>query len=209
MISWLEDYDIVLASGSPRRREILAMTGLPFRVDTSVDVDESYPADLPPAQVAEFLARKKCEAHAINLAPKTLVIAADTVVMAEGEIFGKPVDEEDARRMLAKLAGHTHTVVTGVALATIQGEASFSTHTEVDFAPLSAEEINYYVERYHPLDKAGSYGIQEWIGAIGVEAIRGSFYNVMGLPVQRLYSMLKNGPLPERITSPAAGCPKV
>ncbi|MDE6382815.1 MAG: Maf family nucleotide pyrophosphatase [Paramuribaculum sp.] len=199
MIDWLKDYDIILASGSPRRREILAMTGLPFRVDTSVEVDESYPDTLPVEEVAGYLARKKCDAHARNLPPRTLVIAADTVVIAGGRILGKPADEADARRMLSALAGRTHTVVTGVAVATDTGSASFSTATEVDFAPLSAEEIDYYVANYRPLDKAGSYGIQEWIGAIGVEAIRGSFYNVMGLPVQRLYSMLKQGPLPETV----------
>lgn len=199
VIDWLKDYDIILASGSPRRREILAMTGLPFRVDTSVEVDESYPDTLPAEEVARYLACKKCEAHACNLPPRTLVIAADTVVIADGRILGKPADEEDARRMLAALAGRTHTVVTGVAVATATGSAGFSAATEVDFAPLSAVEIDYYVANYRPLDKAGAYGIQEWIGAIGVEAIRGSFYNVMGLPVQRLYSMLKQGPLPETV----------
>lgn len=199
VIDWLKDYDIILASGSPRRREIMAMTGLPFRVDTSVEVDESYPAGLPAEEVAEYLARKKCEAHARNLPERTLVIAADTVVIADGRILGKPAHEDEARRMLATLAGRTHTVVTGVAVATASGESSFSATTEVDFAPLSAEEIDYYVTRFRPLDKAGAYGIQEWIGAVGVEAIRGSFYNVMGLPVQRLYSMLKQGPLPERV----------
>lgn len=205
VIDWLKDYDIILASGSPRRREILSMTGLPFRVDTSASVDESYPEDLPAAQVAEYIARKKCEAAARNIGPQTLVIAADTIVVADGRILGKPADDADARNMLSVLAGRTHTVVTGVALATAAGATSFSTSTEVDFAPLSPDEIAYYVEHYRPLDKAGAYGIQEWIGAVGVEAIRGSFYNVMGLPVQRLYSILKQGPLPERIVPPIPG----
>lgn len=197
MIDWIKDYDIVLASGSPRRREILSMTQLPFRVDTSIDVDESYPADISAAEVPEYLARKKCAAHAGHLDDRTLVIAADTVVIADGRILGKPADEADARRMLELLAGRTHSVITGVAVATRTAMRSFSALTEVDFASLTDAEIDYYIEHFRPLDKAGAYGIQEWIGAIGVEAIRGSFYNVMGLPVQRLYSMLKQGPLPD------------
>lgn len=187
----LRDYELILASGSPRRRELLAMLDIDFRVDTSHSVDETVPDGLDASEVAPYLSRLKAEAYPLLPGEKKLVITADTVVILDGEVLGKPLDEADARRMLARIQGRTQKVVTGVTLRTPERMTTFSAESEVDFAPLTDEEIAYYVGRYKPLDKAGAYGIQEWIGAAGIRRINGSFYNVMGLPVQRLYSMLK------------------
>ena len=172
----LKSYDIILASGSPRRRELLSMLDIDFRVDTSHSVDETVPDGLSADEVAPYLSRLKAMAYPISAGEHNLVIAADTVVIIDGEVLGKPVDKNDACRMLDCLQGREQKVITG---------------TIVEFAPLSKDEISYYVERYSPLDKAGAYGIQEWIGAAGIKGINGSFYNVMGLPVQRLYAYLK------------------
>ncbi len=187
----LRDYELILASGSPRRRELLAMLDIDFRVDISHSVDETVPDGLDASEVAPYLSRLKAEAYPLLPGEKKLVITADTVVILDGEVLGKPLDEADARRMLARIQGRTQKVVTGVTLRTSERMTTFSAESEVDFAPLTDEEIAYYVDRYKPLDKAGAYGIQEWIGAAGIRRINGSFYNVMGLPVQRLYSMLK------------------
>lgn len=187
----LRDYDIILASGSPRRRELLAMLDVDFRVDTSHPVDETVPAGLPAVEVAPYLSRLKAEAYPLASGERKLVITADTVVIIDGEVLGKPADEADARKMLGRLQGRTQKVITGVTVRTPEEMTTFSALSEVEFAPLTDEEIAYYVERYRPLDKAGAYGIQEWIGAAGIKGITGSFYNVMGLPVQRLYSLLK------------------
>jgi len=185
----LENYHIVLASNSPRRRELLAGLGLDFEVNVVKGIDESYPDSLPVEQIAEYIAEKKSEAY--PLSPAELLITADTIVVAQGAVLGKPKDAADARRMLRMLSGQTHHVITGVCLATRERRSRFSSVTEVTFAKLTDEEIDYYISNYQPYDKAGSYGIQEWIGYIGVEGIRGSFYNVMGLPVQRIYQELK------------------
>lgn len=187
----LEKYSIVLASASPRRRELLGMLGLPFTVAPKTDVDESYPTNLPAAEVAPYLARLKSDAW--PPATGQMVITADTVVIAaDGTILGKPSGEADARSMLRRLAGGPHTVVTGVAVATTVRREIISCSTDVYFGHLTQEEIDYYVSRFTPLDKAGAYGIQEWIGAAAVERIDGSFYNVMGLPVHALYTLLRD-----------------
>jgi len=188
----LKNYDIVLASASPRRRELLGLLDIDFRVDTSHSVDEVVPDGLPVEEVAPYLSRLKAGAYPVAPGDSTLVIAADTVVVIDGEVLGKPADRADACRMLAVLQGREQKVITGVTVRTAAVMTTFSAESVVEFAPLSADEIEYYVERYSPLDKAGAYGIQEWIGAAGISGIRGSFYNVMGLPVQRLYSVLKD-----------------
>ncbi|MDR2042560.1 MAG: Maf-like protein [Tannerella sp.] len=182
---------IVLASRSPRRRELLSGLGLDFEVRVIPGIDESYPAGLPPAEIPCAIARKKAEAYRPDMKEDELIITADTVVILDNGILGKPRDREEALGMLHRLAGRTHEVVTGVVLADCHRQSAFSVISEVDFAPLRDEEIRYYVDTFHPYDKAGAYGIQEWIGYIGVQGIRGSFYNVMGLPVQQLYRELE------------------
>jgi len=189
MLENLNKYDIVLASNSPRRRELLADLDVRFRVETLPGIRESYPDDLPVKQIPEYLSRLK--ANAYSLAPGELLITADTVVILGEEVLGKPADEAHAHRMLRDLAGKTHSVVTGVTVSTQGRTETFGCETLVTFAQLTDDEIDWYVNRYRPMDKAGAYGIQEWIGCIGVTDIEGSFYNVMGLPVQRLYTLLK------------------
>lgn len=176
---------IVLASHSPRRQELLKGLGVDFSVNVINGIDESYPATMPKEEVAEHLAVKKREAYKVG--EDELLITADTIVVVDDEILGKPKDAADARRMLRTISGRTHKVVTGVCLAMATECRSFSVATEVTFRQLRDSEIDYYVERYKPFDKAGAYGIQEWIGYVGVEGIRGSYYNVMGFPVQRVY----------------------
>ena len=184
-------YHIVLASNSPRRKELLAGLGLPFEVRVLKDIDESYPHDLPVSEVALYIAGKKADAYRSVIQPDELIITADTVVIVGDEILGKPVDEADAVRMLRELSGRTHQVTTGVCLLTPTQERRFAVTTDVTFKTLTDEEIHYYVDHYKPFDKAGAYGIQEWIGYIGVTGLHGSYYNVMGLPVQRIYSELQ------------------
>lgn len=176
---------IVLASHSPRRQELLKGLGVDFSVNVINGIDESFPASMPKEEVAEHLAVKKREAYKVG--EDELLITADTIVVVDDEILGKPKDADDARRMLHTISGRVHKVVTGVCLATTTESRSFSVTTEVKFRQLRDSEIDYYVERYKPFDKAGAYGIQEWIGYVGVEGIRGSYYNVMGFPVQRVY----------------------
>ncbi len=190
MLDNLKNYNIVLMSGSPRRRELLARLGLPFTVGRS-DIDESYPAGLRHEEIPVYLSRLKAEHCRPAMGERHLVIAADTIVWCGNKVLGKPSTDDEARSMLAGLSGRQHSVVTGVTLRTATCMKSFYVETAVVFAELSAEEIDYYVETFHPLDKAGAYGIQEWIGMIGVKEISGSFYNVMGLPVCRLYDELK------------------
>ena len=190
MLDNLNKYRIVLASNSPRRRELLSGLGISYEVRVLPDVEESYPAALPVGEIAEYIAREKAEAYKSVMTDDELLITADTVVVCKGEVMGKPVDEADARRMLHKLSGCTHQVTTGVCLTTIGAHRSFSVTTNVSFKNLSDEEIDYYVANYRPMDKAGAYGIQEWIGYIGVTGLEGSYFNVMGLPVQRIYKEL-------------------
>ena len=186
-----DKYKIVLASNSPRRKELLAGLGLPFEVRVLEGIDESYPASLPADDVALYIAGKKADAYRATLAADELVITADTVVIVDGEILGKPADETDAVRMLRAISGRTHQVTTGVCLLTRETERRFAVTTDVTFKQLTDEEIRYYISRYRPFDKAGASGIQEWIGYIGVTGLRGSYYNVMGLPVQRIYEAIR------------------
>lgn len=191
MLENLSDYHIVLASNSPRRRELLSGLGLTYEVRTMPGVDESYPETLQREEIPIHISLKKAEAYLSTLKSDELLITADTIVWLDGRVLGKPVDEFDACQMLRDLSGRTHLVITGVTLATTSFQKSFATVSQVTFANLTDDEIQYYVNRYRPMDKAGSYGIQEWIGFIGVERIEGSYFNVMGLPVQRLYRELK------------------
>lgn len=186
-----KEHHIILASNSPRRKELLAGLGMPFEVRVLQDIDESYPGDLPVSEVALYIAGKKADAYRATLADDELVITADTVVIVGDEILGKPVDEADAERMLRLISGRTHQVTTGVCMLTRETERCFAVTTDVTFKPLSDDEIRYYITRYKPFDKAGAYGIQEWIGYIGVTGLHGSYYNVMGLPVQRIYETLQ------------------
>ena len=185
-----QQYKIVLASNSPRRKELLAGLGVDFEVRVIKGIDERYPHDLPTQKIAEYISKKKAAAYLEAIAPDELVITADTVVILGDQVMGKPHDEAEACRMLRQLSGQTHQVVTGVTLTTQHRQQSFSVVTDVTFKTLSEDEINYYVDRYKPLDKAGAYGIQEWIGYIGVTALHGSYFNVVGLPVQRIYEAL-------------------
>ena len=183
-------YKLILASNSPRRKELLAGLGVPFEVRVLQDIDEHYPESLPVNEVARYIAKEKADAYRRIVASDELIITADTVVIVGDEILGKPVDEADAVRMLQLLSGRTHQVTTGVCLLTAEKERCFDVTTDVTFKALTDEEIHYYVDRYRPFDKAGAYGIQEWIGYIGVTGLHGSYYNVMGLPVQRIYQEL-------------------
>lgn len=181
----------ILASNSPRRKELLAGLGLEFEVRVIDGIDESYPASLPASQVAQFIAEKKAQAYRASMAPDELIITADTVVIVGSDILGKPKDEADAVRMLREISGRTHQVTTGMCLTTATRQRSFSVTTDVTFKQLTDAEIRHYVSTYRPFDKAGAYGIQEWIGYIGVTGLNGSYYNVMGLPVQRIYTELQ------------------
>ena len=191
MLDNLKKYKVVLASNSPRRKELLSGLGIDYEVKTLPDIDESFPEGLTEVETATYIARAKADVYRNIMQSDELIITADTIVWLDGEVMGKPVDDEDARRMLRALSGKTHQVITGVCLTTIDSQKAFATVTDVTFCHLSEEEIDYYVERYRPMDKAGSYGIQEWIGFVGVESISGSYFNVMGLPIQRLYTELK------------------
>lgn len=183
-------YKVILSSNSPRRKELFAGLGIDFDVRVISGIDESYPSDIPLKDVPQYIAKEKAAAY--DIATDELVVTADTVVIVDNEILGKPVDEDEARKMLRKLSGRSHEVITGVCLTTCELQRSFAVTSEVTFKKLSEEEIEYYVRNYHPLDKAGAYGIQEWIGYIGVTSLYGSYFNVMGMPVQRIYEELRN-----------------
>lgn len=191
MLENLKKYHIILASNSPRRRELLAGLDIEYEVKVLPGIDESYPDTLAAEDIPQYISREKAAAYEAALQPDDLVITADTIVWTEGRVLGKPKDEEEAKAMLRQLAGRTHQVITGVTLLTKAMKRTFAVTSEVIFDALTEEEISYYVERYRPLDKAGAYGIQEWIGYVGVSALHGSYFNVMGLPVQRLYKELK------------------
>ena len=190
MLDNLKKYKVILASNSPRRKELLTGLGVDYEVRTLPDVDESYPESLKGADIPLYIAKEKADAYRDMMRPEELMITADTIVWLDGKVLGKPADREDALRMLREMSGRTHEVFTGVCITTAEWQRSFAARTEVRFAHLSEEEINYYVDRFLPMDKAGAYGVQEWIGFIGVENISGSYYNIMGLPVQRLYKEL-------------------
>ena len=180
--------NIILSSNSPRRKELLAGLGVDFEVKVIDGVDESYPDTLPASDVAEYIAREKAAAY--SAVADELVITADTVVVVGADILGKPHDALAAHAMLREISGKTHQVVTGVCMKTQKEQHSFSVATNVTFKELSDNEIDYYIKNFRPFDKAGAYGIQEWIGYIGVTGIEGSYYNVMGFPVQRVYEEL-------------------
>lgn len=183
-------YDIILASQSPRRRELLKGLDIDFRIEV-IDVDESYPNGMMGVEIPMYLAEKKANAYRSIMQDNTLLITADTIVWHEGRVMNKPANEAEARQMLTKLSGKTHQVITGVCISSLRKRRIFHVISEVRFARLSDAEIDYYLDNYKPYDKAGSYGVQEWIGFVGVEHINGSYFNVMGLPVQRLYNELK------------------
>lgn len=194
MLDNLKNYRIVLASQSPRRKELLAGLGLEFESRVLPDVDESFPPGLAGGDIPLFIARGKAEAYRPSLGADELLITADTIVWLGGEVLGKPADRADALRMLRLLSGRTHEVHTGVCLTAARWQRAFTARTEVRFSPLEEEELTWYVDRFRPFDKAGAYGVQEWIGYVGVEHIAGSYYNIMGLPVQRLYRELRQVP---------------
>jgi septum formation protein len=190
MLENISKYHIILASNSPRRRELLAGLGIDFEVKVLPDINESYPHSLPVVDIAQYIAREKAAAYRPLMRANDLIVTADTVVIAGDEVMGKPADAADARRMLRKLSGKVHQVTTGVCLTTLTKQRDFSVTTHVSFKMLTDEEIDFYINRYKPFDKAGAYGIQEWIGYIGVTGLQGSYFNVMGLPVQRIYTEL-------------------
>ena len=192
MLDNLKKYRIILASASPRRRELLAGLDVDFVVRTLPEVDESYPAELQGGDIPLYISKKKADAYRQVMADEELVITADTIVWLDGAALGKPVDEVEARNMLRTMSGKAHSVFTGVTITTKEEQCSFVAQSDVVFAELTDDEIEYYVQKYRPMDKAGSYGVQEWIGYIGITGINGSYFNVMGLPVQKLYSVLKN-----------------
>ncbi len=182
--------EILLASKSPRRRQLMEMAAIPFRVADIKDVDEVYPNNLKADEVPAYLSQIKAEAYRTELKDSQVLITADTVVILGDTILGKPRDADDAFSMLSMLSDNTHKVVTGVTILAAKKRVTFSVESEVVFGSLTPEQIRYYIENYKPFDKAGAYGIQEWIGAIGIKGIVGSYYNVMGLPIHRLYHEL-------------------
>ncbi len=182
---------LVLGSASPRRRELIAGLGLEVRLLEPIEVDESFPARMQPEDVPVYVSQKKAHPYQALLGADDILLTADTVVINRGEVVGKPHDRREALAMLRNLSARTHHVVTGVTLSTLRRQLSFNATTEVEFAELMPEEIEYYVDIYRPYDKAGAYGIQEWIGQVGIKSIRGDFYNVMGLPLRELYEHLR------------------
>lgn len=186
----LKSYHLLLATHSPRRRELLSGCGLPYTLAPAYEVKEEYPQGMSPEKVPEYLSGLKSDAYPHRLAPDEILLTADTAVIDHGTIFGKPDGFHDAFRMLCLLSGHSHTVVTGVTIRSATKRKSFSSSSEVCFRSLDPHEIEYYIRTYCPYDKAGAYGIQEWIGYVAIESIQGSFYNVMGLPIQKVYAEL-------------------
>lgn len=187
----ITDYQIILASNSPRRRELLSGIDVEFQVSVLPNIDESFPRTLPHDEVAEYLAKKKAAAYHVSLKSNELLITADTLVLLHNDILGKPADREDSLRMLRMLSGARHRVVTGVCLTSLTKTVSFSDTAWVTFGELLDDELDYYLTHYNSLDKAGAYGVQDWIGYVGVEKIEGSYFNVMGFPVYKVYRELK------------------
>ena len=186
----LNNYHIILASQSPRRQELLKGLDIQFSA-CMIDIEEVFPAHLQAEEIPIYLAELKTKAFPLSAGDNKLIIAADTIVWHNGKMLGKPANETEAKKMLQALSGDIHEVFTGVCLCTAEKKVSFSATTKVYFAPLSSEEIDYYVSHYKPYDKAGAYGVQEWIGFAAVERIEGSYFNVMGMPIQQLYTELK------------------
>ena len=185
-------YKVILASNSPRREELLKGIDIDFEVKTLPDIDESYPDGLLKEEIAEFVATNKAKSYISSLSEDEMLITADTIVLLDEKVFGKPINKEEAKQMLHTLSGKTHKVITGVCLTTTTKQTSFSATSNVEFGELTDSEIEYYVEHYSPLDKAGAYGVQEWIGYVAVKHIDGSYYNIMGLPIHRLYHEIRN-----------------
>lgn len=183
----LDKYNLILASASPRRRQLLSECGLTFTLADKFECDETFDTSMPCNQVAEYLSTLKSNAYPRSLETNDILLTADTVVIADNRILGKPADRAEAVAMLTMLSGKSHSVITGVTIRTAERTHSFSVESIVNFREITAEEIDYYIDTYKPFDKAGAYGIQEWIGYVAIESIEGSFFNVMGLPVQRLY----------------------
>ena len=192
MLDNLNKYRIVLASNSPRRKELLGGLGISFEVRTKKGIDETFPSGLSGEDIALHISGKKADAYRNDMADDELIITADTIVYVDGEVLGKPKDKEDARRMFHLMSGREHQVITGVCIVTKQKTVQFASITDVTFAQLSDAEIDHYIDCYKPYDKAGAYGIQEWIGYVGITGIRGSYFNVVGLPVQKVYTALKS-----------------
>ncbi len=186
-----QDKKVVLASASPRRELLMRGLDIPLEIVRDIPVDESYPGTLDPQDIPVYLARKKADAASGLLKENSILLTADTIVILDDKVIEKPRDATHARSMLIRLSGNMHRVLTGVCMRSVEKEICFTAESKVYFSKLSTAEIDYYVEKYHPFDKAGSYGIQEWIGYAGVERIEGSFFNVMGLPVHRVYKYLK------------------
>ena len=187
----VDGYKVILASNSPRRKELLGGLGIDFEVRTLQDIDESYPDTLCGEEIPMYISGKKAEAYKRTMADDEMIITADTIVYDNEQVLGKPKDREEAIQMLRQLSGHAHEVITGVSIVTKEKTTQFASTSKVFFASLTDEEIIHYVDNYHPFDKAGAYGIQEWIGYVAVTRIEGSYFNVMGLPIQRLYTELK------------------
>ena len=192
MLENLKKYKVILASNSPRRKELLAGLDIPYEVKVIPGIEETYPDTLKGDEIPQYLSRKKAEAYRDRMAGDELIITADTIVWLDDKVLGKPADEAEACAMLRMLSGRTHAVLTGVTVMTKERHVTFAVESKVTFDELSEEEISYYVSHYHPTDKAGAYGIQEWIGYVGVRGLEGSYFNVMGLPVQRLDNELKH-----------------
>ena len=182
----LKEFRVILASASPRRRELLKATGIEYQMAQKFECEESFPKSIAAEEVAPYLSALKSHAYPNTLEYNDILITADTIVVLNGKVLGKPSNEAEAYAMLSELSGSEHTVITGVTLRSADREHTFASSSTVRFAELSKEQIAYYIEQYRPMDKAGAYGIQEWIGYVGIEGIEGSFYNVMGLPIQRL-----------------------
>jgi len=185
-MNWLPDYNYILASNSPRRRQLLESLGIKFQVKTK-EVEEHYPDNLEKEEIPVYLARLKAQPFLEEIGEKDLVITADTIVWLNGKVMGKPKNRSEAVNMLNDLSGKQHHVISGVCLTTKHKETTFFATSVVFFKKLTNKEIEYYITTYKPFDKAGAYGIQEWIGSIGISHIEGSFYNVMGLPIQKFY----------------------
>lgn len=187
----LKEFRLILASQSPRRQQLLADAGLEYELAPRFECDEVFPDDMAADDVAGYLSRLKSEAYPAELGERDILLTADTVVVVDNDILGKPASREEAVAMIRRMSGREHKVITGVTLRSKSASKTFSVCSDVVFRALSDEEIAYYVDEYRPMDKAGAYGIQEWIGYVGIERINGSFYNVMGLPVQRVYVELQ------------------
>lgn len=190
LLDRLAPYKILLVSKSPRRQHLLKEMGLNFEIAAGSDISEKYPSDLTCDEIPEYLARLKAQSFTRTINSNTIIITADTIVCLNNQVLGKPVDYNDAVRILTLLSGDKHKVLTGICLKSLEKETTFCAKSEVYFKNLSDSEIRYYIEKYKPYDKAGSYGIQEWIGYIGIERIEGSYFNVMGLPTHQLYNEL-------------------